>query len=235
MPWAIQVQQMGQSIRSGFWMKQIEILKDITFTVKTGTVFGLVGSNGAGKTTLIHLLAGICQPKQGSVCIFGESAHSLAAKSRMGYLPERPYFYTHLTGEGLLLYFGQLSGMDAVQIRKRIPEVLEKVHLLDARRLPLKQYSKGMLQRIGIGQALIHQPDLLILDEPMSGLDPRGRKEILDLMKQLVIEGKTIFFSSHILSDIQAICQHAAWIEKGRIIKMGSIDGFFDKEMERLL
>jgi ABC-2 type transport system ATP-binding protein len=225
----LEISRVSQSFRSGFWLKRTEILHDITFNVPERTVFGFLGANGAGKTTLIHLIAGIRRPFAGTVRIRGDEAHSVRARSRLGYLPERPYFYDHLTGEGLLRYFGALSGMRRRAIDGRIPRVLAAVGMERARKLELRKYSKGMLQRIGIAQALLHDPEFLVLDEPMSGLDPVGRKEIRELILGLSSEGRTVFFSTHIIPDVEAVCDQVALIQRGRLIGAGALDEFVAK------
>ncbi len=225
----LDVIEVEQFFRAGFWLKQVKVLKGVSLSVPSRSIFGFLGPNGAGKTTLIHLMIGLKKPSRGRVLISGVDSSSLFARSKMGYLPERPYFHEHLTGEGLLKYYGTLSGMKRLQILSRIPKVLSAVGLTAARRLELKKYSKGMLQRIGIAQALIHQPELLILDEPMSGLDPLGRKEIRELIVSLAGEGHTVFFSSHVIPDVEAICDQVAWIQKGELMGCGSVEGFLSK------
>jgi len=220
----VEIQNVHQSFRIGFWMQRKQVLEDIHLTIPEGSIFGFLGANGAGKTTLIHLIIGLRNPTQGSVKVFGKNATHPEAKLHLGYLPERPYFYDHLTGEQLLYYFGFLSGMKRSAIKNRITSVLEAVGMLEARHLELRRYSKGMLQRIGIAQALIHDPQFLVLDEPMSGLDPIGRKEIRELILKLASEGRTIFFSTHIVPDVEAICNRVALIKKGKIVKIGSME-----------
>jgi ABC-2 type transport system ATP-binding protein len=225
----LEVLDVGQSFRSGFWLKSIPILHAVSFRVPERSVFGFLGENGAGKTTLIQLLVGLRTPTSGSVRVGGYFAHSKKARALIGYLPERPYFYEHLSGEGLLSYLGALSGMSRSQVVSRIPKVLSLVGLSAARKVILRHYSKGMLQRIGMAQALLHDPQVLVLDEPMSGLDPLGRKEMRELLVELATEGRTIFFSSHVLPDVEAICDQIALIRKGRLIGYGAIKMFLAK------
>lgn len=220
---ALEIHEVHQSFRSGFWMKSVPILNGITFSVPSRSIFGFLGANGAGKTTLIHLIAGIARPRSGSLRVFGYEAQTREARARIGYLPERPYFHEHLTGQQLLHYFGTLSGLSSKQLADRIPSVLSTVELKEARHQVLRTYSKGMLQRIGIAQAILHEPELLILDEPMSGLDPLGRKEVRDLIVNLASEGRTVFLSSHEIHDVEAICNHIAFIQKGRVTRYGSV------------
>lgn len=225
----LEVESVSQAFRVGFWMKKVEVLKDIQLSVPQGAVFGFLGANGAGKTTLIHLITGLRKPTQGRIQVFGNDCSSVEAKSKIGYLPERPYFHHHLTGEGLLRYFGALAGLSNSKIQSRIPSVLTEVGMAHARKVELKRYSKGMLQRIGIAQALIHDPEFLVLDEPMSGLDPLGRKEIRELIVRLAGEGRTIFFSSHVIPDVEAICDQVGLIQKGKLIGCGKIGEFLSQ------
>lgn len=226
----LEIKNVRQSFRSGFWLKKIEVLKGISFTVPEKSIFGFLGPNGAGKTTLIHLITGIKVPASGEITLGGVPAHEKAAKRKIGYLPERPYFYDHLTGQELLTFFGRLTGMTRVEINSRIPKVLDSVGMGHARNLELKKYSKGMLQRVGIATAMIHDPEFLVLDEPMSGLDPVGRKEIRELILQLARDGRTIFFSSHVIPDVEAICDSVAMIKKGELIGCGKISQLLSKE-----
>lgn len=225
----LHIENVRQSFRSGFWLKPTEILKGISFVVPRKSVFGFLGPNGAGKTTLIHLITGIKQPISGSIQIDGLPTTNRETKKKIGYLPERPYFYDHLTGEQLLRYFGRLTGMAESEITIRIPLVLESVGMSHARKVELRKYSKGMLQRIGIAQALIHNPELLVLDEPMSGLDPVGRKEIRELILQLARDGRTIFFSSHVIPDVEMICDSVAMIRKGELVGCGLISQYLSR------
>ena len=226
----IQIEDVRQSFRVGFLMREIEILKGISFSVEKNAIYGLLGPNGAGKTTLIHLITGLRRPSGGEVRIAGHPADSPYARQKLGYLPERPYFHDHLTGRALLAYMGVLSGMSHEEVERRSPVVLEQVRMSHAADVELKRYSKGMLQRIGLAQAILHDPDLLVLDEPMSGLDPLGRKEIRELILHLADEGKTIFFSSHVIPDVEAICQRVAVLEKGKLTSCGSIGEFLAGE-----
>ncbi len=225
-PMVLEVQNVDQEFRSGFWLKRVQILYDVSLSVPAGSIFGFLGSNGAGKTTLIHLMVGLREPTRGRVRVAGVDATQPEARAKIGYLPERPYFYAHLTGEQLLQYFGTLSGLPKKAIHSRIPHVLSLVGMKDARHTELSKYSKGMLQRIGIAQAILHEPELLVLDEPMSGLDPLGRKEIRDLIRELAKQGHTVFFSTHVIPDVEAICDQVALIQKGRMIGCGPIGQF---------
>ncbi len=225
----LEVENVGQSFRAGFWMKRAEVLKGINLKIPERSIYGFLGANGAGKTTLIHLITGLRKPSAGRVLVMGNDASSEKARSCVGYLPERPYFHEHLTGNGLLRYFGVLAGLSRAEIQARSPKVLKAVDLKGAEDLELRNYSKGMLQRIGIAQALIHDPEFLVLDEPMSGLDPLGRKEIRELILTLASEGRTIFFSSHIIPDVEAICDQVAVIRKGSLLGCGPIGQFLSQ------
>jgi len=228
----LSIENVQQTFRSGFLMHSKEILHGVTFQVPKGSIFGFLGPNGAGKTTLIHLIVGIRAPTRGHVKIKGFPARSLEAKRLIGYLPERPYFQEHLTGEGLLRYFGSLAGMTREELGRRIPEALESVGMSQARKVELGNYSKGMLQRIGIAQAILHHPELLVLDEPMSGLDPIGRKEIRELIVSLARQGRTLFFSSHVIPDVEAICDQVAVIDRGKMQVCGPISDFLSEKSE---
>ncbi len=225
----LEIRSVDQVYRLGFMMKRTQVLFDVSFVVKPNTIFGLLGANGAGKTTLIKSVVGLHRPTRGEVRVGGVPAYFLEAKTKIGYLPERPYFPDHLTGEALLHYMGALSGMKKHEITARIPGVLKTVSMTHAGGTELRRYSKGMLQRIGVAQAILHDPELLVLDEPMSGLDPLGRKEIRDLMVRLKNEGKSVFFTTHIIQDAEAICEEIALLEKGRLVSAGPVMSFLSK------
>jgi ABC-2 type transport system ATP-binding protein len=214
----IEIREVDQSFRSGFWLKKTELLKKISFQIPKKSIFGFVGPNGAGKTTLIHLLVGIKRPAAGQILFEGKETHLSEVKRKIGYLPERPYFYQFLKGRELLEFFGTLSQLSQRQLRRRIPEVLEEVGMTHAAELELSKYSKGMLQRLGLAQALINNPNILFLDEPLDGLDPLGRAEVKKIILGLKKQGKTIFFNSHILGDVAEICDTVGIIDKGNLI-----------------
>lgn len=222
----LEVSQVNQMFRSGFWMKRVQVLHEVSLQVPERSIFGFLGANGAGKTTLIHLIVGLRKPTSGKVMLRGIDSTDARSRSRIGYLPERPYFHEHLTGDDLLKYFGALAGMKKSAIMERIPKVLSAVDMSAARNVELRRYSKGMLQRIGIAQAILHDPEFLVLDEPMSGLDPLGRKEMRELIVNLASEGRTVFFSSHVIPDVEAICDQVGLIQKGKLIGCGSIGKF---------
>jgi ABC-2 type transport system ATP-binding protein len=227
----LEVKGVSQTVRDGFWMKSKRILRDVNLRISEGAICGFLGANGAGKTTLVQLITGLKRPSEGSVTLNRIDAHTRAARSQIGYLPERPYFHEHLTGQNLLAYLGALSGMSGSEIRSQTRKVLSMVGLSDAKDLELKYYSKGMLQRIGIAQAIFHDPALVVLDEPMSGLDPSGRKEVKDLILQLSREGRTVLFSSHVIPDVESICSQVALIVKGEIRQSGLINELMKQEL----
>lgn len=201
--------------------RRTDALKDLTMQVEEGEIFGLLGHNGAGKTTTIKILMGIHYATQGKATLLGKPLGDHEAKRRIGFLPENPYFYDYLTGWEFLEFYGQLYGLKKSDRRKRIEELLERVGLTHARNLPLRGYSKGMNQRIGLAQALLNDPDLVILDEPQSGLDPVGRKDVRDLILSLRAQGKTVMFSSHILQDAELICDRVAILNHGNLSAIG--------------
>ncbi len=208
----------------GFWRpRPYRALDALSIQVAPGDVFGLLGPNGAGKSTTLKLLLGLVTPTSGTARIFGHPVGEAGARSRVGFLPENPVFYDYLTGEELLTYYGQLCGLRAADARRRGADLLDRVGLGAERRLALRRYSKGMVQRLGIAQALVNDPDLVILDEPMSGLDPIGRRDVRALILALRDEGKTILFSSHILSDAEAVCSRVAILAAGRLQTAGTV------------
>jgi len=198
-------------------------LEGLNLDVEEGEIFGLLGPNGAGKTTSLKILMGIIFATRGEASIMGRPLGDRSVKARIGFLPENPYFYDYLRGWEFLDYYGQLYGMESARRKKRIPELLDLVGLETAANIPLKGYSKGMLQRIGLAQALLNDPRIIFLDEPQSGLDPFGRKEVRDIILQLKQEGKTVFFSSHILSDAELICDRVAILNKGKLLRCGPL------------
>jgi len=214
---------LAKTFHLGFFRKKVQAVKDVSFHVKKGEIFGFLGPNGAGKTTTMKILTGLVFQDRGTASVLGRPVGDLHAKQRMGYLPETPYFYEYLTQEEFLDFSGQLAGVTGTVLRKRREELIERVGLGHARERPLRKFSKGMLQRVGIAQALMGDPDLVILDEPMTGLDPLGRKEVRDLMVALKREGKTVFFSTHILPDVEMICDRVALVVAGRTVSEGPL------------
>ena len=215
---AIEISGLAKTYTVGFLRKrEIRALRPLSLTVEEGEVFGYLGANGAGKTTTLKLLMGIIFPTGGSARILGLDYRDPRVRAQIGFLPEQPYFYDHLTAPELLEYYAQLSGVPAAERRRRVPPMLERVGLPHVGGLPLRKFSKGMLQRVGIAQAILHDPKVIFLDEPMSGLDPIGRREVRDLMQSLKDEGKTIFFSTHILSDAESLCDRVAVLHQGEL------------------
>ena len=208
----------------GFWRKRpYRALDRLTLDVESGEVFGFLGPNGAGKTTTLKLLMQLVFPTSGRAELLGRPLGDLSVKRRIGYLPENPYFYDHLTAEELLHYFAGLFGYSSADRRARTDRLLDQVGIGAERRLQLRKFSKGMLQRVGIAQALINDPDLVILDEPMSGLDPLGRRDLRTLILGLRDRGCTVFFSSHVLSDAETLCSRVAILAKGRLVTTGRL------------
>jgi ABC-2 type transport system ATP-binding protein len=221
---AIRTEGLTKDYPVGFWRpRPYRVLDGLTLQVAPGEVFGFLGPNGAGKTTTLKLLMQLIFPTAGRAEILGRPAGDTAVKRRIGYLPEHPYFYDHLTAEELLEYFGALFGLSATERRRRTATLLDRVGIGAERRLPLRRFSKGMLQRVGIAQALVNEPEVVFLDEPMSGLDPLGRREIRHLILELRDRGCTVFFSSHVLSDAEALCSRVAILAKGRLAAAGSL------------
>ena len=222
---AIEILGLEKTYKVGFWHRRPKrALEPLHLTVEEGEIFGFLGPNGAGKTTTLKLLMGLVFPTSGSARILGHAWTDPEVKAQIGFLPEQPYFYDYLTAHELLDYYGQLSGVSAAERKHRIPEVLARVGLTDVKGLQLRKFSKGMLQRAGIAQAILHNPKLVFFDEPMSGLDPIGRREVRDLMEQLKQEGKTVFFSTHILSDAESLCDRVAIIHKGELRSVGAVE-----------
>jgi len=221
---AIEITGLTKTYTVGFWRKRPKCaLKPLTLTVEDGEIFGYLGPNGAGKTTTLKLLMGLIFPSGGGARILGKPMDDPSIKAQIGFLPEQPYFYDYLTAAELLTYYAQLSGVSARERRTRVDDVLHRVGLTDSRRTQLRKLSKGMLQRVGIAQAILHDPKVVFLDEPMSGLDPIGRREVRDLIATLKEEGKTVFFSTHILSDAEALCDRVAVLNKGELRVIGSV------------
>lgn len=239
---AIELQQVKKDYRVGFLGRRIRVLDGIDLLVEEGETFGLLGPNGAGKTSTMKLLLGLSRPSGGRVRVLDGSPGRISVRRRMGYLPEVPAIYQNLTGYEYATLAGRLCGLHHDEIDERLAQLTEMVGL-EAKALdkPLKAYSKGMLQRLGLIQALIHDPDLILLDEPMSGLDPLGRYEFKQILLQLKNQGKTIFLNSHILADVEAICDRVAILNKGKVVSEGEVgallgggQGLFHLELENL-
>ncbi len=220
---ALEIKNLKKSFRSNFLIKEFHILKKINLCVEKGEIYGFLGPNGAGKTTTIKCILGIIFPDAGEITLLGQPATAIESRRKVGFLPEQPYFYDYLTPVELLTFTGGLFGIPRRQLAKKTYELIELVGLKGKEKIKLKKFSKGMIQRIGLAQALIHNPEALILDEPFSGLDPIGRKELRDIILSLKDEGKTIFFSSHILQDMEMIVDKVGIILEGEIKKEGKL------------
>jgi ABC-2 type transport system ATP-binding protein len=221
---ALEISALEKVYSVGFWRKRPRrALHPLTLTVNEGEVFGFLGPNGAGKTTTLKMLMGLMYPTGGSAKIFGMDIDDPRVKAQIGFLPEQPYFYDYLTAQELLDYYARLSGVPAKERGARIQSTLARVGLSDSWNVQLRKFSKGMLQRVGIAQSILHDPKFVFLDEPMSGLDPIGRREVRDLIEQLKKEGKTVFFSTHILSDAETLCDRVAVIHRGELRGVGSV------------
>ena len=222
--YAIRLDALTKDYAVGFWRRRpFRALDRLTLDVEPGEVLGLLGPNGAGKTTALKLLMQLVYPTAGRVEILGRPAGAVDVKRRLGFLPETPYFYDNLTAEELLGYFASLFGYRAPERQRRVSQLLDQVGIGAQRRTQLRKFSKGMLQRVGIAQALINDPEVIFLDEPMSGLDPLGRRDVRELILSLRDQGRTIFFSSHILTDAEALCSRVAIIVGGRLVACGRL------------
>ncbi len=225
MPAAISIDNLTKDYQVGFWRKRpYRALDRLSLDVQPGEIFGFLGPNGAGKTTTLKLLMQLIFPTSGHAEILGRPVGDVGARQRIGYLPENPYFYDYLTAEELLQYFAHLFGYSRPEARARAAGLLDRVGIgPERRRQQLRKYSKGMIQRVGIAQALLNDPEVIFLDEPMSGLDPLGRREVRSLILELRDQGRTVFFSSHILADAEALCSRVAVVAGGRLAATGRL------------
>lgn len=228
----VRVDQVVKDFRPGFGLRRKRVLHGVTFQVHEGEIFGFVGPNGAGKTTTLKILMGLIRPTEGEARILGRNVAESEFRDQIGFLPENPYFYPYLTAREILEFYARLTGVESQGRAARVDELLELVKLSHAADARLRTFSKGMLQRVGVAQALIHDPSVVFLDEPMSGLDPIGRKDIRDVILSLRDAGKTVFMNTHILPDVEMICDRVAIIVKGSIRHQGPIDEFLsDKDV----
>ena len=218
----VRVTDLVKDFQVGFRMRRRRVLSNVSFSALEGEIFGFVGPNGAGKTTTLKILMGLIRPTSGSASILGRNVAESEFRDQIGFLPENPYFYPFLTAREILDFYARLSGVEAHRRAERVDELLAMVHLTHAADMRLKTFSKGMLQRVGVAQALIQDPSVVFLDEPMSGLDPIGRREIRELILALRAAGKTVFMNTHILSDVELICDRVAIIVNGEIRRQGS-------------
>jgi len=220
----VRTERLTKDFATGFWRpRPHRALDALSFDIPAGGVYGLLGPNGAGKSTTLKLLVGLLWPTSGRAEVLGRPAGDTGAHQRLGFLPEHPTFYDQLTAEELLMYFAGLFGFAGQERRTRATRVLDRVGLGADRRRPLRQYSKGMIQRVGLAQALVNDPEFVMLDEPMSGLDPIGRREVRDLILHLRDEGRTVLFSSHILSDAELLCSNVGILDRGRLVASGTV------------
>lgn len=226
MQYAVEIEGLSKDYETGFWRKKkVRALDNLSLNVRPGQIFGFLGGNGAGKTTTIKLLMRLMFPTEGTAKILGHDISDVSMHQRIGYCPENPYFYDYLTANELMDYFGRLFGYDAASRKAKSEELLTAVGLAPAEwRRQLRKYSKGMLQRVGLAQALVNDPEIVFLDEPMSGLDPVGRREIRELIAGLRDKGVTVFMSTHILSDIEAMCDEVAILRGGKLAASGDLN-----------
>ncbi len=222
--WAIETRGLKKVYRSLIGGSPVVAVADLNLQVPYGCVFGFLGPNGAGKTTTIQILIGNVYPMAGQAWVLGYKAGALAAKRRLGFLPEKFQFHEFLTAEEFLKLHGRLAGMDGKTLARRIDEVLELVGLQERRKSRIREFSKGMQQRIGLAQAILHDPDLVILDEPTSALDPLGRRRVREVIEYLKQQGKTVFLNSHLLSEVERSCDMVAILNKGRVVKQGTLE-----------
>ncbi|MEO0454032.1 MAG: ABC transporter ATP-binding protein [Verrucomicrobiota bacterium] len=220
---AVRAKGLSKKYKLEWTRRSLIALEPLDLNIQEGSVFGLLGPNGSGKSTTMKLLLGLIKPTEGEAHIFGYPAGSMAARKTIGFLPENPYFPHYLTGAEFLNYCGRLCGLSGSDLKKKIDQLLERVSMTEAGHRRLKTYSKGMLQRIGLAQALIHDPKLLILDEPTSGVDPQGSRFIRDLMIDLKSEGRTIIFSSHLLEQVEAVSDEVVILDRGRKLEEGPL------------
>jgi ABC-2 type transport system ATP-binding protein len=229
----IEIENLTKDFYSGFWVKHpVRALDHLSLQVHKGEVFGFLGPNGAGKSTTLKILMNLLRPTSGTARILGKSVESVRMHQAIGYLPENPYFYDYLTAEELLTFAGKLFGLRPPDLIGRVDALLQNVGLADASKMQLRKFSKGMVQRIGIAQAIINGPEVVFLDEPMSGLDPLGRMDVRKIIIELKSRGVTVFFSSHILPDVEAICDRIAILNKGKLQEAGALDDILKMKIE---
>jgi ABC-2 type transport system ATP-binding protein len=229
---AIETSSLEKIYSTSFGKQKVQALKELTLSVNKGSIFGLLGPNGAGKTTLIKLLLGITFPTFGSAKIFNEDISGYDFKKKIGYLPENHKYPPYLRGGEVLYFFGKLSGLEGQQLEKKIDEMLELVKLTEWKKTKVKAYSKGMMQRLGLAQSIINDPELIFLDEPTDGVDPIGRKEIRDILLELKARGKTIFLNSHLLSEVELITDRVGILNKGSLLREGSVKELTERKEE---
>jgi ABC-2 type transport system ATP-binding protein len=230
----IEVERLGKVFRQGFFMKRVRALEGVTFHVEQGEIFGFLGPNGAGKTTTIKVLTGLIRPTSGKALVFGHPVPSPEAMQRVGFLPENPYVYPYLTPREFVALSARLSGLTGAEIKRRVESCLERTGIAYAADRQVRRLSKGMLQRTGLAAALVADPELLLLDEPMSGLDPVGRKEVRDLIVEEKKKGKTVFFSTHILNDVETLCDRVVILRTGEVVVSGRVRDLLRSDVRRV-
>jgi ABC-2 type transport system ATP-binding protein len=230
----IEIEGLCKDFHVGFWQRRTRVLHSLNLTIYRGEIFGYLGPNGAGKTTTLKLLSGLILPTAGTARLLGQNLTQVTTKQHTGFLPENPHFYDYLTGGEFLDFCGRLFGLRASDRRERIARLLRLIEMEESADRQLRKYSKGMLQRLGLAQALINDPSLVILDEPMSGLDPLGRKAMRDVILKLKAQGRTIFFSSHILPDVEVLCDRVGILVSGRLQDEGHLDQILKTETESI-
>jgi ABC-2 type transport system ATP-binding protein len=233
-PVVLEVKDLHKTFRLGFFRKKVEALRGVSFTVRQGEVFGLLGPNGAGKTTTLKSVLGLIFPTRGEATLFGKPVTDPSARTRLGYMPENPYVYQYLKPLEFLDLCGRLIGLPRREREEKSHAMIARVGLSHAIDRPIGKFSKGMTQRIGLAQALLGDPDLLILDEPMSGLDPIGRKEVRDLLVEERARGKTLVLTSHILADVELLCDHVAIVQRGTVVANGPLSSLLRREVRRV-
>jgi len=228
----LEVHELRKTFDPGLFEARVDVLKGLSFEVARGEIFGFLGPNGAGKTTTIKAITGLVFPDGGSIRVCGRPHTDLESKRRIGFMPESPYVYNHLTGREFLRFAAELLGLDRSRVEERIRQVLEMVSMVWAADRPMRTFSKGMLQRLALAQALLGEPELLILDEPMSGLDPVGRRDVRDIILEQRERGTTVFFSSHIIPDVETICDRVAIVVDGTVRATGTVRELMAREVE---
>ncbi len=229
----IQVERLRKVYRQGFWMRRVEAVRGVSFQVTEGQAFGFLGPNGAGKTTTIKILMGLIGATSGQATLFGRPVPHPRTRDRVGFMPENPYVYPYLSPREFVLLCGRLSGLRGGPLRDRCERVLGQTGIAYAADRQVRRLSKGMLQRTGLAAALVADPQLLVLDEPMSGLDPGGRREVRDIIIDERRQGRTIFFSTHILSDVPSLCEHVAILQKGKVVVAGRLEELLERDARR--
>jgi ABC-2 type transport system ATP-binding protein len=229
----LQVDDLHKTFHVGFWRKRVEAVRGVSFAVREGETFGLLGPNGAGKTTTLKAILRLIHPDRGAIALFGAPLVT-GTMRRLGYMPENPYVYQYLRAPEFLDLCGRLLSLDAATRRRRTEEMLALVGLTHAVDRPIGRFSKGMLQRVGLAQALLHDPELLILDEPMSGLDPIGRRQVREIILAERARGKTLIFTSHVLSDVELLCDRIAIVNRGEVVARGTLDELLRREVRRV-